>query len=381
MIRYILLLALFIQACQPAKTAGERHPYTNLTLDTLTEQEKIEAERLLKEAFDEALSKAQANAPISEKVIRLHWWVHTHLYQVDPEPPLSLLKILRQRRGQCGSSSWVFQLLASRLKLETRSLGMFCIPRQNGHVGAEVFYDGAWHYFDPSFGVFFTVSGRIDGPVASLNDILAFPGLVDTNIFYPISYGRLGWNYPPMKAQSLNEMFKREQPGYQSTWGNYVLFLANACGAIVYESGNRIELPYRVSLANELSHELGTVDGSFGDISLHYTGNLMYDATGQYVIGDNSSSLGPIVVDHRYLISGNQRGDVVKITLYRTLGASARGLRFQAFGAVIDSINYVGDDSAEVTLQARAPTIELKSQSEGDERMFFDAVLFQRIPK
>lgn len=375
--RLVLLVALLALDCAKSQESGDTRPYTELNLVEPSTADAYEIERLLNEAFDEALSKTPKNASIGEKVKRINWWVHTHLYQVDPEPPNTYLKILEQRRGQCGSSSFVFQGLVKRLDLKTRSVGLFCIPRQNGHVAAEVWYAGAWHFFDPSFGVFFSSNGKVDGQVASFADVEAFPALVESNLFYPVSRGRLGWNYPPMEKKRLDELYAKKQPAYEATWGDYKLFLSNTCGGTPYGAGRRIELPYRLSLSAG-QHHLGEIDGSAEDINMHGLANdKHYDATGQYVLGDDSSSLGALLVDHRYVMTSLFPGAIVSVRLYRSARYSLRYARFQAFGAGIERIDYLGDDEAVVWLRARAETVELRSWSEGDRRIELDAVHFR----
>lgn len=375
--RFAWLVALLALSCAERKAGQDSRPYTELNLLEPSTADAYEIERLLNEAFDEALSKTPKNASIDEKVKRINWWVHTHLYQVDPEPPNTYLKILEQRRGQCGSSSFVFQGLVKRLGLKTRSVGLFCIPRQNGHVGAEVWYEGAWHFFDPSFGVFFSSNAKVDGPVASYADIEAFPALVDGNLFYPVSRGRLGWNYPPMEEKRIDELYAKKQPAYEAAWGDYKLFLANSCGGTPYGAARRIELPYRLSLAAG-QHHLGEIDGSSEDINLHGLANdKFYDATGQDVLGDDGSSLGALLIDHRYVITSLYPGAVVSVRLYRSARYSLQYARFRAFGAGIERIDYLGDDEVVVWLRARAETVELRSWSAGDRRIELDAVHFR----
>jgi|GEM_PF-2014979 len=60
--------------------------------------------------------------------------------------------------GACGVYSNVLAALATASGIEARLLTLGNYPENNGHAVCEVFYDDAWHLYDPTYGSFFTTT-------------------------------------------------------------------------------------------------------------------------------------------------------------------------------------------------------------------------------
>jgi hypothetical protein len=58
--------------------------------------------------------------------------------------------------------------------LPARYLGLFGIPSTGSHALTEVYYDGQWHLFDPTFGIFFYSASGWDGSgrILSASDLI-----------------------------------------------------------------------------------------------------------------------------------------------------------------------------------------------------------------
>lgn len=81
--------------------------------------------------------------------------------------------------GFCDDSAAAFCQLASAIGLKTRSYGL------DGHVVAEVFYDDAWHMFDPDHQVFYRNS---DQQVASVTELERHPEWITREPIDPTGY-------------------------------------------------------------------------------------------------------------------------------------------------------------------------------------------------
>jgi transglutaminase-like putative cysteine protease len=82
-------------------------------------------------------------------------------------------RILATQAGICGQAAWVFAAIVRQFGLHVRSV-TFSYPDLNGtpdgHTAAEVSYGGSWHFFDPTYGQFWTDS---NGNVLSIAQIRA----------------------------------------------------------------------------------------------------------------------------------------------------------------------------------------------------------------
>jgi transglutaminase superfamily protein len=80
--------------------------------------------------------------------------------------------ILGLQAGICGHAALTFAAIVKHFGYPVRSVQFwYTYPdgvTPDSHIAAEVFYDGAWHFFDPTFGVFWT---DIGGNVESIDDV------------------------------------------------------------------------------------------------------------------------------------------------------------------------------------------------------------------
>ncbi len=65
--------------------------------------------------------------------------------------------ILKYGAGICGSAAWTFAKIVQRFGYQVRSVQFYNGP--DNHIANEVFYDGAWHYFDPTWNEVFAPEG------------------------------------------------------------------------------------------------------------------------------------------------------------------------------------------------------------------------------
>lgn len=66
-------------------------------------------------------------------------------------------QILSTQAGICGHATIVFRQILAQLGFQTRQVDF--VSPVGGHTTAEVLYDGAWHWFDPTFGDYYKHGG------------------------------------------------------------------------------------------------------------------------------------------------------------------------------------------------------------------------------
>lgn len=383
-LRASILAAVLTMACAPSSkppaTAEHVLPDNIIAAeDPASEEEQAEVERLLKQALAEAFDGAPKDLSHADRLKRLNWWVHTHTHLSNPEPPITLLNTLQERRGACGAVAWMFIEMAKRLGYPARARGIFCLPIQGGHVVAEVKYNGAWHLYDPTFGVYFTSDGSLDAPVVAYNHLEAFPEIGALNVFYPKAPGREGWYYPKEPYKTTAEMYQRQQPDYQKPLGSYDVFAANNCGSTAYEGNGLITLPMRWHMSGRSEYALGKLDGDSLDIIYQKNDEGVYDATSQYMLGKVGGSLGPLTVRHRYVIDGLARGERWRLRIDWLEGESMENVRYTIYGGIVRQDDTVSGRLS-LDIEARAPVMEIVSWSDGDKFTRFDAVSLTRLP-
>lgn len=63
---------------------------------------------------------------------------------------------LGTQAGICGTASFTFQALVQQFGLPVRSVQFYFPDGINNHIAVETFYDGSWHYFDPTWNLTFS---------------------------------------------------------------------------------------------------------------------------------------------------------------------------------------------------------------------------------
>jgi cell division protein FtsB len=72
-----------------------------------------------------------------------------------PLPAHTPNAILAAQAGICGETSLAFAAIMQHLGYQARRIAFYWTladGRPDGHTAVEIFYDGGWHYFDPTFG-------------------------------------------------------------------------------------------------------------------------------------------------------------------------------------------------------------------------------------
>ena len=78
----------------------------------------------------------------------------------------------------CGGYSNVLAALAATQGLDARIVNLHNYPKNNGHTVCEIYYDGAWHIYDPTYGAFYTSTpeNKVSPTVLSYEELSAGAG-------------------------------------------------------------------------------------------------------------------------------------------------------------------------------------------------------------
>ena len=69
--------------------------------------------------------------------------------------------VLQAGAGICGHAALTFAAIVRRFDIPVRSVQFYYADGINNHIADEVYYDGAWHYFDPTWGAFYSDGLRV----------------------------------------------------------------------------------------------------------------------------------------------------------------------------------------------------------------------------
>ena len=103
----------------------------------------------------------------------------------------------------CGGYSNVLAALAATQGLDARIVNLHNYPKNNGHTVCEIYYDGDWHIYDPTYGAFYTSTpeNKVSPTVLSYEELSAGAGnasnitcvVIDPDrLTSEVSYGFLG---------------------------------------------------------------------------------------------------------------------------------------------------------------------------------------------
>jgi len=99
-------------------------------------------------------------------------------------PKVAANSALHTQAGICAQAAVSFAAIVHRFGLRVRSVNFnYLNPQPNetpdGHIAVEVLYDGSWHFFDPTYGLFWTDPA---GRVLSIGDVRAGLGTLQKNV-------------------------------------------------------------------------------------------------------------------------------------------------------------------------------------------------------
>lgn len=90
--------------------------------------------------------------------------------------------IFTAQAGLCGNAEIAFEALVRHFGFNVRRANFYYSdPGPDGHTAAEVYYGGAWHFFDPTFGLYWRGAAGTDGNVLDITTVRTSGGIEHKN--------------------------------------------------------------------------------------------------------------------------------------------------------------------------------------------------------
>ncbi|HEO72281.1 MAG TPA: hypothetical protein ENN80_13555 [Candidatus Hydrogenedentes bacterium] len=95
---------------------------------------------------------------------------------------------LTERGGYCTGMAVAFVALCRRANLPARVVSMHNFELARGHSAAETYYEGAWHFYEPTYAMVFYTKPAYDhtGVIPSFRSLLTDKSLLDNGLRIPV---------------------------------------------------------------------------------------------------------------------------------------------------------------------------------------------------
>ena len=204
----------------------------------------------------------------------------------------SATKIIRDGFALCGGKSLVFVTLCRKAGMAARYVGSMYMPELRSHAISEIFYDGKWHLYDPTFGIFFYSNPDYDstGYVISFHDLVSNPyGWTPFKVVSKAGTGRYDESVKTlaitkMGPSSLAEHNEESVDSYRKD--------LNEAYPIAYGSDDMVSYPVDANLLENASQWFGQLDDKDGELAnyavrfsgSHYVGSGVPPAFHTWVV-------------------------------------------------------------------------------------------------
>lgn len=177
--------------------------------------------------------------------------------------------ILRKGYALCFGKSKVFTMLCRAAGLPSRQISYIYAVDVGSHVVSEVFYDGAWHLYDPTFGILFYTNPEYENPgnVLSFHELVRNPyGGVAYSVVAQTSsgfYDEATRSYAVSKIEDEHRTLEEGisvasyREGIQRTY------------PVAYGENDLVSYPVDANLLHDTSQWFGRVDNSNSELALY----------------------------------------------------------------------------------------------------------------
>lgn len=223
-------------------------------------------------------------------------------------------KILKEGHAICGGMSISFQTLVRMTGLPARYIGIFGVVNQGSHALAEVYYDGQWHLFDPTYGLFFYSEPDYNqtGHIASFAEVLA-TATEGLYLFKAIDQPWLGQYDPNIRSFGIvkaEEDYLADFYGYPFIQAYREMYTETF--PVAYVNHQILSFPVEADFSTVDTFSVGGLDQDDRDI-IDATAELETSGkTGSYYLGGN-----PLEEIHTWFIKAPAAG-WVRLTYYST---------------------------------------------------------------
>ena len=151
----------FISKTKSSKTSNNSHD----------SEKQIAARKLLDRSLKNWSSLYNFDKHVISK--RLNYLVYNYCSTDTPFTGLdNINKLFEECRSACGGFTYVLRGLLDLFDINNRHTALYNIPQQGNHSLVEVeIAPDRWALFDPTFGIYFTKTGKIDEIPLSMDDL------------------------------------------------------------------------------------------------------------------------------------------------------------------------------------------------------------------
>jgi len=204
----------------------------------------------------------------------------------------SATKIIHDGFALCGGKSLVFATLCRKAGMAARYVGSMYMPELRSHAISEVFYDGKWHLYDPTFGIFFYSNADYDntGYVISFHDLVSNP--YGWTPFKVVSKAGTGLYDESVKTFAITKVGRSYLAEHDDESVDSYRKDLNEAYPIAYGSDDMVSYPVDANLLENASQWFGQRDDRDGELAdyavrfsgSHYVGNGMPPAFHTWVV-------------------------------------------------------------------------------------------------
>jgi hypothetical protein len=269
-------------------------------------------------------------------------------------------KILTEGHAICGGMSISFQTLARMSGLPARYIGIFGVVERGSHALAEVYYDGQWHLYDPTYGLFFYSESDYNqaGHIASLAEVLA-TATENWYLFKAIDRPWSGEYDPNIRSFGVLEA----EDDYLADFYGYPFIVAyrqmfTETFPVAYENNQILSFPVDADFSTVDTFSVGALDHDGQDVLNATTALETSGETGSHILG------GAVEEVHTWFIKTPTAG-LVRIVYYSTESEHPPLLLFPLKAVhVIDSVQE--GNKAEFLLRTTDSEASLQFWADGD---------------
>jgi len=278
-------------------------------------------------------------------------------------------EFLKDGYGDCGGMSIVFRTLARKVDLPTRFIYLFGVVDQGNHTLVEVYYDGQWHLFDPTFGLFFYSEPEYNqnGKVPALKELLG-----NTSNWYLYKVvdqpwtGRYDEQIRSFGVVRAPEDYLAAYYGYPFVASYRQMFETTFPISYGYEE-HVLSFPVVADFSVDSSFSVGEVDDDYMDVAIVTAGEETAGKVGHYSFLKNSA----YQLMNTWFITAPSPG-FVRITYYSTEDAPPLLILFPLKAVYVVDSKQEGN-KAEFILRISDPEASIQFMS-NDGMYWIDAV-------